>query len=90
MFFLYTKVTILSFISFKSFISGKDDTRKYAISVSQTIRLNYVNDTFRQQKQYVYENSVKYAKKLMRNSLTKKNSCIFAYNLKRCLNTFEH
>ena len=49
------KVTILSFISFISFISGKDDTRKYAISVSQTIRLDSVNDTFRRQKQYIHE-----------------------------------
>ena len=55
MFFLYAKVTILSFISFISFINGKDNIRKYAISASQTIHLDSVNDTFRLQKLYVYE-----------------------------------
>ena len=52
MHFLYTKVTILSFISF---ISGKDGIRKYAISASQMTHIDSENDTFRLQKQYVYE-----------------------------------
>ena len=51
--FPYRKlVTILSFISF---ISGKDNIRKYVICASQTIHLDSVNDTFRLQKLYVYE-----------------------------------
>ena len=55
MFFLYAKVTILSFISF---ISGKDNIRKYVICASQTIHLDSVNDTFRLQKLYVYESQI--------------------------------
>ena len=48
--FPYTKVIYLSVISV---IYRKDGIRKYAISASQMIHLDNVNETFKHQKQYV-------------------------------------
>ena len=50
MYFLIRKLYIyLSYLSY----TAKDGIRKYAISASQMIHLDNVNETFKHQKQYV-------------------------------------